>query len=159
MLPLFWLFATPQFLLPIWLDAFLTGIFWPGFVLGAFNIVLISSPEHNRPSYLAVHSIVVGFSLLLSSLIGGWLATHFSSFHLHIFNLNFINFHILFILTSFGRLLLVPMALNLAEERAQSVGKLMNLVGDKVTRTFSEVLVSSVMLISKITHRGDHDHK
>lgn len=43
-LPLMWLFARPDFLLPIWIDSVLTGIFWTGVNASLFNIMLGSLP-------------------------------------------------------------------------------------------------------------------
>ncbi|MBN2381709.1 MFS transporter [bacterium] len=159
-LPLFWLFATPSFILPIWIDALLSGLFWPGFTLAAFNLVLISSPEENRPAYLAVHSMVVGFALLIASLIAGLLATLFADFHWHFHGQHFLNFHILFLITALGRLCMFPIAIRLDEEKAQSVTTLLDLVGDKVSRTFSEVLNTSFILIRKVAHSHNQiNHK
>jgi len=44
-LPLFWLFTTPDFYLPIWIDAFISGLVWPGFALATFNLLLVTAPE------------------------------------------------------------------------------------------------------------------
>jgi len=149
-LPLLWLFATPTFITPIWIDALLSGLFWPGFTLAAFNLVLISSPDEHRPAYLAVHCMVVGFALLIASLAAGVLASLFTNFHWLFQDQHFLNFHLLFLITALGRLCLFPLAIKLHEEKAQTVSSLINFVSDKVARSFSEVLASSVILIRKV---------
>jgi MFS family permease len=49
-LPLFWLFTTPDFYLPIWIDAFISGLVWPGFALATFNLLLVPCRFYTSPS-------------------------------------------------------------------------------------------------------------
>lgn len=152
-LPLFWLFTTPQFYLPIWIDAFLTGLFWPGFSLATFNLLLVTAPEENRTAYLAVQSMTTGIAIFFASLFGGWLANSLHDFRLIILGQTIINFHLLFVLSSICRISLLPLALRLKEERAQSVGKLLDMVGDKTSQRFSDALDSGVMIIKRIRNQ------
>ena len=139
-LPLIWLFATPDFYLPIWIDAFLTGAFWPGFNLAAFNMVLTTAPRENRSAYLAVHSMASGFSAFLASLAGGCLAYSLSQFHWRVGAQTFVNFHVLFLLSALARLALLPMALSLHEDKAHPVRAIFTLAGAKIRRGFEEKL-------------------
>ena len=149
-LPLFWLFAGPDFYLPIWIDAFLTGIFWPGFGLATFNLLLLSAPEQERQSYLAVQNICTGLSVFLASLAGGALANWLGGAHFRILGLDLVNFQLLFALSSLLRLAILPLALRLPEERAGSVGALLDLLGNKASQAFSESLRSGVMVVRKL---------
>jgi len=149
-LPLFWLFTKPDFYLPIWIDAFLTGLFWPGFSLATFNLLLVTAPEENRTAYLAVQSMTTGIAIFFASLIGGWLANSLHDFKLIILGQTIINFHLLFVLSSICRISLLPLALRLKEDRAQSVGKLLDMVGDKTSQRFSDVFDSGIMTIKRI---------
>ncbi|MDI6740220.1 MAG: MFS transporter [Candidatus Edwardsbacteria bacterium] len=151
LLPLFWLFATPDFYLPIWIDAFLTGLFWPGFGLAAFNLLLVTAPEENRTAYLAVQSVLTGLAVFAASLFGGWIANLLENLIICVFGLTIVNFHLLFVFSSVCRILLLPLAFRLKEEKAQSVTSLLNLVGDKVSQRFSERLESGIMIIRKIS--------
>lgn len=148
-LPLFWLFAGPDFYLPIWIDAFLTGIFWPGFGLATFNLLLLSAPESDRQSYLAVQSVSTGLSVFAASLAGGALAKWLGGVHLAFLGQNLINFHLLFALSSLLRLAMLPIALRLPEEKAGTVGALLDLLGNKASQAFSESLRSGVMVVRK----------
>ena len=152
-LPLFWLFATPTFYLPIWIDALLTGIFWPGFGLATFNLLLLTAPEQNRTAYLAVQNVATGLAIFLASLAGGIAAKQLSAFHPSLLGLRLVNFQLLFALSSALRLALLPLAFRLREERAQSVGTLLNFVGDKVSQRFSEGLQSGIMVVRRIARR------
>lgn len=152
-LPLFWLFAGPGFYLPIWIDAFLTGIFWPGFGLATFNLLLISAPEGDRQPYLAVQNVATGLSVFLASLAGGALAKWMGGVHVRFLGLDLVNFHLLFALSSLLRLAILPLALRLPEERAGSVGALLDLMGNKASQAFSESLRSGVMVVRRLRRK------
>ena len=151
LLPLFWLFATPSFYLPIWVDAFLTGLFWPGFTLAGFNLLLLTAPEQNRTSYLSVYTMATGFSVFLASLAGGWLANSLHGFAVTLFGQRLINFHLLFAFSSLARIFTLPLALRLTEEKARPVGTLLNLFGDKISQNFMGGWEAGIVLIKKIT--------
>ncbi len=152
-LPLFWLFATPSFLLPIWLDSFLTGIFWPGFGLAIFNLILLMAPEKNRTAYLAMQNMSAGLAIFAASMAGGIAAKSLSGLRLSVFGLNLVNFHLLFALTAVLRLSLLPLALRLREERAQSVGAMLNVMGDKASQRFNEYLQAGAMVVRRFGRR------
>ncbi|HAD80995.1 MAG: hypothetical protein A2509_05055 [Candidatus Edwardsbacteria bacterium RIFOXYD12_FULL_50_11] len=149
-LPLFWLFTTPDFYLPIWIDAFISGLVWPGFALATFNLLLVTAPEENRTAYLAVQSMVTGLAIFAASLVGGWLADSLRDFKFIILGQTIINFHLLFVLSSICRISLLPLALKLREDQAQSVGTLLDMVGDKSSQRFSKILDSGIMVIRRV---------
>ncbi len=152
-LPLFWLFATPDFYLPIWIDAFLTGIFWPGFGLATFNLLLLSAPEKDRQSYLAVQSVCTGLSVFAASLAGGAMAKQLGEVHLAFLGQSLVNFHLLFALSSLLRLAMLLLALRLPEERAETVGALLDLLGNKASQALSENLRSGVMVVRRLRRK------
>lgn len=117
LLPLFWLFASADYLLPVWIDAVLTGLFGPGITLTFFNLVMHTAPRENRTSYLAAHRIMTGLVAFLGALLGGWIAQCLAGWHLAVAGLTLVNFHVLFILTFLGRLLLWPVIRKLDEDR------------------------------------------
>lgn len=151
LLPLFWLFATPTFYLPIWIDAFLTGLFWPGFGLATFNLLLVTAPEQNRTAYLAVQSVLTGLAVFVAALLGGWAADQMGHLRISLHGLTIVNFHLLFALSSVFRILLLPLAFRLKEENAQTVTALLDLVGDKVNQRFNGGLEAGIMTIRKIS--------
>lgn len=132
LLPLLWLFATPGFLLPIWIDAFLTGLFWPGFTLAQFNMTLLMAPRENRSAYLAMQTVVVGGAGFTAALLAGTLADSLSGFKVGVGHQTLIHFHLLFALSAVLRLLLLPMsrALHAAHE-ADSSCEQRRLIHDK----------------------------
>jgi MFS family permease len=149
-LPLLWLLARPDRIWPIWTDATLTGIFWPGFTLASFNLILATAPERDRTAYLGMQSAAVGISAFVAALIGGLIAKSLGGFHVILFGQTLVNFHVLFVASALGRISLLPLALGLGEERAQTVEALLDLVGDKVSQRFQEGLQSGIAIIKRI---------
>jgi MFS family permease len=99
LIPLIWLFPTKEFIWPVFLDPFLSGVCWTGFNLAAFTFPIDASPKDSRGFYIAMFGIFVGFGYLISSVIGGFLAQQFSDFHLMLFGMNFMNLHLLFFIS------------------------------------------------------------
>ena len=58
-LPLVWLFVTPQTTWVILIISFLSGIFWPGFEMTALNQSIWLAPEKNRSIYIANYTLVI----------------------------------------------------------------------------------------------------
>lgn len=46
---------------------------WAGYNLGAFNLLLASTPDEHRPRYIAIHSTTVALAAAMGPLLGGWL--------------------------------------------------------------------------------------
>jgi MFS family permease len=46
---------------------------WAGYNLGAFNLLLASTPDEHRPRYIAVHTTIVSMIGAVGPLLGGWL--------------------------------------------------------------------------------------
>lgn len=154
LLPLLWLFATPQNLVPIWIDAVLTGIFWSGFTLANFNIILASAPEEDRTAYLGAQNVAVGVSAFVAALAGGIVASGLAGVSLRAGPLTLINFHLLFAASALLRLVLIPVALGLREDRAGSVAAVLDFVGDEISQRFAKGLQAGVTLVRRIGTPG-----
>jgi hypothetical protein len=104
-LPAIWLFATPRFLLPIWTDAVLTGIFWSGINLSLFNIIFSLSEEKSlKESYFATFATVTGLCAFGASILGGLLAQALAPLRIPFGGQILINYHVLFATTTIFRL-------------------------------------------------------
>ena len=103
-IPCLWLFITPQNHFLLWVDALMGGIFWSGFNLAIFVIVLQVSPQKERPFYVASTYFVNGLFTFVASFIGGVIAQQLSDFKWQIYGQTLVNFHILFFLSALGRL-------------------------------------------------------
>lgn len=104
LIPFIWLYVTPQNIFPLWIDAAMGGIFWSGFNLAAFNVVLALSPQKGRAYYLAAMAAVNGLTLSAASALGGVIAHNLSGLSLVFKGQHFVNFHVLFALSGAGRL-------------------------------------------------------
>ncbi len=134
-LPLIWLFAHREFLLPIWIDAFLTGIFWTGINLSLFNIVFSLTEEKElKQSYFAVFASISGIFGFISAIIGGFAAQALAGIHVHIFGLTLINYHFLFIFASTIRFISLVFLTKVREKEAYPTIRALQLMGDYTTR-------------------------
>ncbi len=77
--PILWLFATPDNLLPVWLDAINSAVALTGFDLASMNIQFTDSKPKGRAYYFAWVGISSGIGFFVSGLIGGQLADVFQS--------------------------------------------------------------------------------
>jgi MFS family permease len=137
-LPLLWLFPTKNFLLPIWLDAAFTGVFWPGVNLALFNIVLsLSDKEEIKENYFAVFTFVTGICGFISSILGGYIANLLKDFHFEIFGLNLINFHLLFVFATIARFLSLFFLKEVKEPKAYPTLYALEVMGDYAIRRLS----------------------
>jgi hypothetical protein len=74
LIPFVWLFARPDFLLPVWIDAVLVGIFWTGFLLTFLNIPLAAAPRRGSALFLGLFGALTGVCMGVSSILGGFVA-------------------------------------------------------------------------------------
>jgi MFS family permease len=147
LLPLLWLFARPDFLWMIWVDALLTGAFWPGFTLAVFNLNMQTAPQENRTAYFAAVSLVTGLTGFAANLAGGRIALSLDGFQAALAGFPLNAYHVIFVLSTVGRIALLPAAMRLPDSKSGSVGLLINLVGDKVQQMVFTGLQQGVALV------------
>jgi MFS family permease len=105
-LPWGWVAATPTFLLPLWLNAAGSGIFWPGINQGWMNLVMERAPAEGRGAYVASFGAITGLGSFIASLLGGALAAGLGGTVLHLGPLALNHYVFLFVLSSVGRALM-----------------------------------------------------
>jgi MFS family permease len=49
------------------------AVSWAGYNLGAFNLLLLSTPNEHRPRYIAMHTTVISTVAAIGPFVGGWL--------------------------------------------------------------------------------------
>lgn len=121
-LPVLYLIATPQFSWFIWFDMVFTGIFWAGFNLVMFNMLIYTMPQQGRPAFLAVQAALAGVTNFIAMIIGGFLAQMLSSITFSISGYTFINYHFLFFATLALRIMSIPLINRMEEPEAKPVG-------------------------------------
>lgn len=150
-LPLFWLFARPDFLWAIWADAILTGLFWPGFNLASFSLNMQSAPRENRQTYIAAITVTTGLVGFGASLLGGWIATAAESFRVEFAGFTLVNYHLIFVLSTVGRIAVLPLARRLHEERAHPVRVVLAVATQRASTTLVEGVQYGVEMFRRIT--------
>ena len=117
-LPLSWLFTSRSLPMLTFVmlaeNSITSGLFWSGVVLTQFNILIGSAPRERSSLYVATFAGVTGVIGGVSPLIGGILMNLLQGWHLNLYHLTFINFHILFIIAAvirfFSLFLLTPLS-------------------------------------------------
>jgi MFS family permease len=141
-LPLLWLPATPSRLAWLWGDAILSGLLWPGFNLALFNLLLGTAARSNRSAGFALYSLGTGLAASVAGFTGGWLAAQAMNWQFSAGSLTLVNYHLLFLLTSVGRLSLLPVALRLADHRALAMSAILSAASDRVSTGFAGSLLT-----------------
>lgn len=137
-LPLFWLFATPSFLAPIWIDSLLTGIFWTGVNAALFALVLGSVSETQaKESTIALFTTVTGLSGFVSATAGGVIAETLSSWQIELVGQSFTNYHVLFAITSLARFLSLFLLARVEDPGAATARVTLAAMGDYGLRRLS----------------------
>lgn len=108
-LPWGWVVATPTFLLPLWLNAIGSGIFWPGITQGLLNLLMDRAPAEGRGAYVAAYGAITGVGTFVASLLGGTIAVGLAGTVVHVGPLALDHYAILFAMTSLGRAAMLVM--------------------------------------------------
>jgi MFS family permease len=121
-MPLLWVFATPSFRLPIWIDGLMNGMVWSGASLGVWNLLLdLADNPLRKESYFAIYGVVTGLGAFLASLVAGIAAQALSGFQLHLLGRTFINYHVMFLLAGLSRFFTLPLLVRVHERDSKSV--------------------------------------
>ncbi|MFV9504397.1 MAG: MFS transporter [Oscillochloridaceae bacterium umkhey_bin13] len=102
-LPWGWVLSTPDNIIPLWLTAIFSGVFWPGLSQGLANLLMERSPADHRGAAIAAHSAITGVGTLLAGLTGGLLATILAGSQVALGPLSIGGLALLFVMTSLGR--------------------------------------------------------
>lgn len=74
LMPILWVFATPDRLWPLAIDAVLSGIMWGGHAVASFDLPLGIAPAQRRSYYLALFAMASGIGFAASTLVAGFVA-------------------------------------------------------------------------------------
>ena len=121
--PLIWLFVTPDRLWPIAIEAVVSGTLWGGHGIAAFDLSIAVSPRRGRPFYLAAFAAAGGLGFAVSSTLAGLLAWALSA-PLHALGSSWSEMHVLFLLSAVGRAGAAVLAVRIDEPAARGVPEL-----------------------------------
>ncbi|MEO0179948.1 MAG: MFS transporter [candidate division WOR-3 bacterium] len=117
--PLLWPFASRTNLIPIWIDAALSGGFWPGVNLAALYLLMENRGE-SGDSAVAIYSFATGLAAFLTSLLGSWLTVVLAGLHFQGYGVLINNFTALFVATGIMRLFVLAFMPRFAEPKRAS---------------------------------------
>jgi hypothetical protein len=128
-IPFYWLFATPDRLWPVWLDAVAVGVFWPGFNLAAFNLPLSAAPARGGAVFLGIFTAVTGLAFGLSCLAAGGVAEALGPAERPVLGLSLTNLQVVFLASGVLRLASLALAAGLPDPKRKSLVFLVQFMG------------------------------
>ena len=134
--PIIWLFAAPDRLWPIAIEAVVAGSLWGGHGIAAFDLSIGAAPRRGRPFYLAAFATAGGFGFAVSSVAAGLLASALAP-PLHAIGSSWSEIHVLFLLSAIGRAAAASLALRIEEPAARSVAELTRVVREMLARRWA----------------------
>jgi MFS family permease len=123
LVPVIWLFVTPERLWPLAVEAVIAGTLWGGHGIAVFDASIGLSPRRGRPFHLAALATAGGLGFALSSALAGLLA-HALSTPVHVLGAAWTNVHVLFLLSAIGRAAAACVATRIDEPAAREVSEL-----------------------------------
>ncbi|HEX6287919.1 MAG TPA: MFS transporter [Herpetosiphonaceae bacterium] len=102
-LPWAWVLTTPTTLWILYLNAVVSGIWWPGLVLAQSNRLMEQVPREARGAYLALFAATTGMGFFVASTLAGGLADILANVRWSLGPLQVNNYQTLFIIASMLR--------------------------------------------------------
>jgi MFS family permease len=112
--PLFYLVATPDFLLPIYIDFASSGAMWTGFGLAMTNLLFQMGTSRTKEMFYAVYATMGALVIFAGSLVSGWLVGVIPSVRVGPFDWNSVQ--VIFLFTSVMRFAALLFAVRLINE-------------------------------------------
>jgi MFS family permease len=116
--PSFWLFTTPERILPIAIEATTAGFLWAGHGIAMTSLSIAISPRLTRPLYMAALASAGGIGFSTASLLAGQLAAALPQ-HFVVAGQGWTAIHVLFVLSAIGRFAAAVLSLRLQDPRAR----------------------------------------
>ena len=123
LVPMIWLFITPDRLWPIAVEAAVAGALWGGHGIATMDLSIGLAPRRGRPFYLATFATAGGLGFAVTSALAGGLAYALAT-PVQLFGSAWLNVHVLFLLSALGRAGAARLALPIDEPAARSVREL-----------------------------------
>jgi MFS family permease len=137
LIPLIWLLPRKGFLWILVFESIFSGALWTGFNLAAFNIPIANSPRDKRTIYLAMFAVITGLGFFIASIIGGILAKQWVFLHWQIGKQVIINYHVIFIISSFLRFMAAGLLSTFHEPAEKGLPIMLNFMGYSVLKKLS----------------------
>jgi MFS family permease len=131
--PIIWLFVTPDRLWPIAVEAVVAGALWGGHGIATFDLSITVAPRRGRPFHLATFATAGGVGFAVTSALAGVLAYTLPS-PMHVLGTPWLDVHVLFVLSALGRAAAARLAMRIAEPSARGVPELLHALNGMVAR-------------------------
>jgi hypothetical protein len=118
--PLIWLFITPDRLWPIAIEAVVAGALWGGHGIATMDLSIGLAPRRGRPFYLATFATAGGLGFAVTSALAGVLAYVIAA-PVEVLGSTWLDVHVLFLLSALGRVSAARLATRIDEPAARSV--------------------------------------
>jgi MFS family permease len=103
-LPFYFAFCPWNVRWPIYANAVMTGVFWSGYGLASFNLLIEMLPQRNRTMSVAVLAALNGIVMFVANTLSGWLADAMEGVHWQFGLLAVVNYQVLFVMTGLLRI-------------------------------------------------------
>lgn len=133
-LPFYYAFCPYDVRWPIYVQSVLVGVFWAGFGLASFNLVIEVLPARQRTMYVAVLSALNGLTSFLASALSGWMASLLADFRWEFMGLTVVNYQILFVITGLLRIPALIFFRNIEEPGAVETRTVLRWMFDEMNR-------------------------
>ena len=151
--PAIWLFPTPERLWPIAVEAVISGFLWGGHGIAALDLSIGLAPRTGRPFYLAAFATAGGIGFGIASVLAGQLAT-LAPAHFVLAGYGWTSIHILFFLSSLGRLVSAGLATRLHDPGARGgVPELMRSLSAPIRAAVADSFVPDLVRIPAFARR------
>lgn len=123
--PLLSVWAQPGFIFPIYLDAFLSGLFWPAVAVTQTNLIYAHSRSEERGSYFAYQAAFTGLVRFGAMMLGGAIAqyalkvNHNNPHIADLWDLKIFDAHLPIVLSFVLRTLCIALVFGLAEAKLE----------------------------------------
>ncbi len=136
-IPLIWLFPGPNTAWVLYGEALYSGILWAGFNLAVFTLPISCSDKSQRCIYLAIYAVTTGLAYFGASILGGYLAQVMGDQSITVAGLTLGRYQILFAISAFLRMAVIPLFNACHEPRDTSLPILLNFIGDTALKRLS----------------------
>jgi MFS family permease len=137
LIPLFWLPLRSDYLWLLIIEMIYSSFLWAGFNLAAFTLPIDCSPRDDRTYYLAWFATVTGLAFFAASFLGGLLAESWSDFSWVVGKQNFLNYHIIFVISAGLRTASAALLYALTEPSERKIPMMVQLMGYAVLKHLS----------------------
>jgi hypothetical protein len=120
---LMWAGARPGWTLHLWAGYFIVGAMTAGLQLAQFNLMVQLAPSALRPAYVAVFLALTSFLTAIGPISGGFLLKALPLQLGTVLGLPIFSYHLLFVLSALGSVLLTQMARRIHEPTEQPLDR------------------------------------